>query len=67
MIVECENIIRNIHDIRQAILSLEGRELSADQAEKTSEMEELANQMEFKARDVDFGMKRKEGAGAEGT
>ena len=59
MIVEIENIIRNVHDIRQAILSLEGRELTADQAEKTSEMEELANQMEFKARDIDFEMNKK--------
>ena len=60
MTLEIENIFRAVRDIRQAILSLEGRGLTAAQAEKKSEMEELANQMEFKARDVEFEMKKAE-------
>ena len=56
MILEIENIFRAIHDQRQAILSLEGRGLTCDQAEKASETEEILNQLEFKVNDLNFEM-----------
>ena len=59
MILEVENIFRGIKDQRQAILSLEGRGLNTEQAQKASEIEDMLNQLEFKVRDLNFEMEKK--------
>ena len=59
MILEVENIFRAIKDQRQAILSLEGRGLNTEQAQKASEVEEVLNQLEFKVNDLNFEMEKR--------
>ncbi len=60
MILEIDNIIRNVKDIRLAILSLEGRNPTAEEALKMSRMEETVNQLEHQTRDLEFDLKNKE-------
>lgn len=58
MLVEIENIFRAIQDQRQAVLSLQGRELTAEQVRKSNEVEEGISQLEFKVNDLNFEMNK---------
>ena len=50
MTLEIDNILRNIKEIRRAILSLEGPERQP----AAEEIKELADLMEFKTRELEF-------------
>ncbi len=54
MILEIDNIIRSIRDIRKALLSLDTQVKKADVIIKVAKIKELANQMEFETRGLEF-------------
>lgn len=54
MRVEVDNAIRNIEDIRRAVLSLRGQTETVEAVETIDEINELADQMEFKVRGLEF-------------
>ncbi len=58
MILEIDNIIRSIGDIRKAVLSLEGRLETAVAIEDAVEIKGLADQIEFLTRDLQYEMNK---------
>lgn len=54
MILEIENIIRSVGDIRKAVLSLEGKLKTANEVEDAAEIKNLAAQTEFMARALQY-------------
>lgn len=56
MILEIENMIRSIEDIRKALLSLGTRAEEAGKTERVDDLNQLADQMEFGARNLEFDL-----------
>ena len=59
MILEIDNITRNIADIRREILSLQGRWPTTAEAAEMNEIGDLADEMESKTRDLESDLKER--------
>ena len=56
MILEIENILRNIREIRAQILSLEARYLTEGQVSIAREIKELTDNLQFETRRLEFDL-----------
>ena len=61
MILEIDNILRNIADIRTALLSVRSKAMNEAAALAVVEMEDNVNEMQFTARTLEFELKQGSG------
>ncbi len=58
MILEIDNIIRNIKEIRCQILVMQGNSPTAENKIRMEKLDDSAAQMEFKTRELEFELTR---------